>query len=113
MATVFWVFNRMSPNQLETLFQPIDAAIDIDARRGHVHVPGVFQMEAEPIRNPVTGAEARSRIDLPMGFEFRQAEVASGTTRTEGAIRLNANQATHAHFARLYMNGKGVIDHAA
>jgi len=113
MATVFWVFNKMSPNQLETLIQPIDAAIDIETRTGHVHVPGVFTLNAQPIRNPVTGAEARSRINLPKGFEFRQAEVASGTTTTQGAISLTHNQNSHAHFARLYMTGKGVIDHAA
>lgn len=113
MATVFWVFNKMSPNQLETLVAPIDAVIDLEARTGHVHVPGVFQLDAQPIRNPVTGAEARSRINLPFGFEFRQAEMASGTTRTEGAISLQKNQGTHAHFCRVYMNGQGVIDHAA
>ena len=113
MATVFWVYNKMSPNQLETLFKPIDAVIDLEARTGHVHVPGVFQLDAQPIRNPVTGAETRSRINLPRGFEFRQAEVASGTTKTQGAVSLKANQATHAHFCRIYMNGKGVIDHAA
>ena len=113
MATVFWVYNKMSPNQLETLIAPIDAAIDIEKRTGHIHVPGVFRLDAQPIRNPVTGAEARSRINLPRGFEFRQAEVASGTTVTEGAIALRHNQASHAHFCRIYMNGKGVIDHAA
>lgn len=113
MATVFWVFNKMSPNQLETLVKPIDAVIDIEARTGHVHVPGVFRLDAEPIRNPVSGAKARSRINLPHGFEFRQAEVASGTTTTEGAISLTENQASHAHFCRVYMNGKGVIEHAA
>ncbi len=112
MATVFWVYNRMSPNQLETLFQPIDADIDVNARTGHVHVPGVFRLDAEPIRNPVTGAEARPRINLPRGFEFRQAEVASGTTTTQGAISLTANTGSHAHFCRIYMNGKGVIEHA-
>lgn len=113
MATVFWVYNKMSPNQLETLIKPIDVAIDIEKRTGHVHVPGVFQTDVQPIRNPVSGAEARSRINLPRGFEFRQAEVASGTTATQGAISLTHNQASHAHLCRIYMNGKGVIEHAA
>jgi len=113
MATVFWVFNKMSPTQLETLVAPIDATIDIEARTGHVHVPGVFTLDAKPIRNPVTGAEARSRINLPHGFECRQAEVASGTTTTQGAIALRHSHGTHAHFCRVLMNGKGVIDNAA
>ena len=113
MATVFWVYTKMSPNKLETLYRPIDAAIDIEKRTGHVRIAGEFDMEASPIRHPVSGAEARSRINLPRGFEFRQAEVASGTTKTYGAIKLNRNIASHAHFCRVYMNGKGVIDHAA
>jgi hypothetical protein len=113
MATSFWVFSMMSPNKLETLVKPIDAVIDMDKRTGHVHVPGVFRLDASPIRNPVTGAEARARINLPNGFEFRQAEVASGTTSTQGAISITKNQGTHAYFCRIYMNGKGVIDHAA
>jgi hypothetical protein len=113
MATHFWVFSMMSPNRLETLVRPIDIAIDLEGRTGHVRVPGAFDLTAEPIRNPVTGAEHRVRINLPHGFEYRQAEVASGTTTTSGAISLTRNRGTHAHFCRVYMNGKGVIEHAA
>ena len=113
MATIFWVLNKMSPNHLETLVKPIDAVIDLESRTGHVRVPGVFDLEAGPIRNPVTGAEHRARINLPHGFEYRQAEMARGTTKTSGAISLTRNVDTHAHICRLYMNGQGVIDHAA
>lgn len=113
MATMFWVFDRMAPNRLDTLSAPIDLAIDLEGRTGHVNIPGVFNLEAEPIRNPVTGAEHRVRINLPHGFEYRQAEMASGTTSTTGAISLNNNKGTHAHICRIYMTGQGVIDHAA
>ncbi|MEO6299240.1 MAG: DUF1326 domain-containing protein [Paracoccaceae bacterium] len=113
MATAFWVFNLMSPNKLETLVAPISMAANPETRKGYVHVPGVFELDAEPIRNPVTGDEHRARIDLPHGFEFRRAEMASGTTTTHGAVSLTANKGTHSHICRLYMNGQGVIDHAA
>ena len=109
MATFFWVFDKMSPNRLETLVKPIDVAIDVDGRKGHVRVPGVFDLEAMPIRNPVTGAEHRARIDLPMGFEYRVAEVASGTTTTSGAISLKKNSGTHSHLCRTRMTGQGVM----
>ena len=112
MATMFWVFSKMSPNRLETLVRPIDLSIDVDARKGHVVVEDVFALKAQPIRNPVTGAEHRARINLPHGFEYRQAEVASGTTQTQGAISLTKNTDTHAHFCRILMTGQGVIDHA-
>jgi len=113
MATAFWVFNKMSPNRLETLYCPIDVKIDVGERTGRVHVPGLLEITAEPIRNPVTGAPHRARINLPFGFEYRQAEVASGTTKATGAIDLPSNRGTHSHIARIYMNNHGVIDHAA
>lgn len=113
MATMWWVFSMMSPNKLETLFLPVEISADPEARRGKVRVAGVFEIEAEPIRNPVTGAEHRARIDLPNGFEFTQAEVANGRTTTEGAISLKNNTDTHAHFARLRLSHKGVFDRAA
>jgi hypothetical protein len=113
MATAFWVFNKMAPNRLQTLVKPIEVEINPDARTGHVNVPGVFTLEAEPIRNPVTGAEHRARINLPQGFEYRVAEMASGTTRTSGEIVLENNNGTHAHICRILMNGQGVIEHAA
>lgn len=113
MATFLWIFDKMAPNRLETLFKPIDIAVDAEGRTGHVRVKDLFELSAEPIRNPVTGAPHRARINLPHGFEYRQAEVASGTTRSMGAIELTKNKGTHAHIARIYMNGQGVIDHAA
>jgi len=113
MATIFWVFDKMAPNKLETLSKPIDIVADLEARKGHVRVAGVFELEADPIRNPVTGDEHRARINLPHGFEYRVAEVAVGTTKTFGAISLKDNKGTHAHFCRVYMNGDGVINHAA
>jgi len=68
-------------------------------------------MEAtgEPIRNPVTGAEHRARIDLPHGFEFRIAEVGSGTTRATGAIKLDLKN-NYGQFAHLHLTNKGVVE---
>jgi len=110
MATMFWVFSKMAPNKLETLYLPIEISIDVDARLGKVRVPGVLELEAEPIRNPVTGAQHRARINLPNGFEFTQAEAASGRTKTQGAISLSKNNNTHAHLARLKLGHTGVFD---
>ena len=78
MATMWWVFSAMSPNKLETLYKPIEFEMDMETRRGRIRVPGVFETNASPITNPVTGAEHRARIKLPHGFEFRVAEIAEG-----------------------------------
>ena len=64
MATIFWVINAMTTINHETLYKPITVEGDMEARKGRVLVGDVFELEAEPIKNPVTGAEHRARIDL-------------------------------------------------
>lgn len=109
MATMWWVFSAMSPNKLEPIFEAIVLEIDVDARRAKFVVPGVIESIGEPIRNPVTGLEHRVRIDLPQGFEYRLAEVGSGSTRTKGKINLDLTN-TYGQFARLHLSNKGVVD---
>ena len=109
MATMWWVFSAMSPNKLEPLFVPIHFEVDVEKRRARLEIPGLVEAVGEPIRNPVTGAEHRVRIDLPDGFEYRIAEIGSGTTRATGAITL-ALKDSYAQFAHLHLSNKGVVD---
>jgi len=78
------VFNAMSPNKLPPLFARIDLEVDVDARTARLEVPGVITSKGEPIRNPVSGAEHRVRIDFPQSFEFKLAEIGSGSSKTTG-----------------------------
>lgn len=82
MATMWAVFATTITDFLDPLVRPINVAIDVDAREARVSIPDVYTAAAEPIRNPVTGAAHRARIDLPNGFEYRLAEMASGSTKT-------------------------------
>ncbi len=109
MATFWWVFSAMSPNKLETLYKPIDVALDFEARTGSSKVMDVFETVFEPLTNPVTGADHRARINLPHGFEYHVAEVAKATTKTTGEIPLSDNIGTHAHLCELHMNNSGVL----
>lgn len=111
MATMWWVFSAMCSTQHEPLFKPIKLDIDVDGRRGHLVVSGVLESTGEPIRNPVTGAEHRVRIDLPNGFEYRLAEIGSGRTRATGKITLDLKD-TYAQFARIHLSDQGVVEHA-
>jgi hypothetical protein len=110
MATVWWVFSAMCPTKLETLFKPIDIEIDVGARRGRFSVTGIVDTVGEPIRNPVTGAEHRVRIDLPDGFEYRIAEIGSATTRATAAIGLPGLENSYAQFAHLHLSNRGVLN---
>lgn len=109
MATMWWVFSKMSPHKLETLYKPFTFEADIKSRTGKVTVQDVYEVTAEPIKNPVTGAEHRVRIDMIGGFGYRVAEIGSGTTKTEGAIDLPNNVKSYAQFNELHFNNDGLI----
>src|SRR5215831_16441758 len=111
MATIWWVFSAMCPNKLEPLFLPIEVEIDVEARRGHVRVPGILETTGEPIHSPVTGADHRVLIKMPEGVEFRIAEAGSGTTRSSGEIPLPDLENTHAQFAYIHFTNEGVADY--
>ncbi|MCP5086019.1 MAG: DUF1326 domain-containing protein [Rhodobacteraceae bacterium] len=110
MATVWFVYGKMSPNKHETLYKPISMNLNTEDRIGSAQVGDVFEIAAKPIPNIVSGAPHRIRINLPHGFEFSQAEAASGSTETTGGdMSLTRNRDTHAHFASLHMTGSGVV----
>jgi hypothetical protein len=102
------VFAATFTKVLPTVFKPIDLAINVAERTAHVRVPGVVDSTAGPIRNPVTGAAHRVRVTLPMGFEFTEAEFASGSSHTDGPVELHVHD-THAHLARIHWTTHGVV----
>lgn len=106
MATMWWIFNAMSPNKVPTVFSPIDFEVNVDARTAQLEVPGTITARGEPIRNPVTGAEHRVRIDFPQSFEFRLAEVGSGTAKTTGPIAIDLKDG-YGQFAHIHLSHKG------
>lgn len=108
-ATHFNVFDSTMSTALETLFVKIDFEVDVDKRVAKVEIPGIISSKGEPIKDDVSGAEHRVRIDLPNGFEYRLAEIGKGSTKTTGAIELDLKN-TYGQFCQLHMNGNGVID---
>ena len=109
MATMWWVFGAMSPNKHPALFQPIHFDVDVDARRARLDVPGLVSMVGAPIRNPVTGAEHRVRIDFPESFEFRIAEIGNGTSKTSGPVALDLKD-SYGQFAQIHLSDKGRLN---
>jgi hypothetical protein len=110
-ATMWWVFSAMCSTKHPPIFAPIELEIDIDGRRGHLLVKDVVESRGQPIRNPVTGAEHRARINLPNGFEYRIAEIASGRTKATGTINIDVAD-TYAQFARIHLGNDGVVEDA-
>lgn len=119
-ATHFYVFNSTVTRRLETLYAPIEMAIDIDARRAHTHIKELVESRGEPLLNPFSGKEDRRGIYLPGGFEYTFAEVGSGNSRVTAGLQLGLTN-SYGQFCWLHMNQDGVIrgktpafaDHAA
>jgi hypothetical protein len=108
MATMWWVYSAMAPNKLETLYKPIAFEVDVEKRTGRMSIPGVAEMSAEPIRNPVTGEEHRARIDLPHGFEYKIAEMGSASSSVKGQIAMELKN-SYGQFAELHLSDTGVV----
>jgi hypothetical protein len=111
-ATMFAVFATTLDTVFDPIFTTIEYDVDVDARRGKVRVEGVFELNGEPIRNPVSGQEHRARIDLPHGFEYEIAEIGSASGKSRGNLAIELKD-SYAQFARLHLNNKGIIRHRA
>lgn len=82
----------------EPIFAAIDFDVDIEARKGRLVVRDVTEGRGEPIKNPVTGAEHRARIDIPNGFEYSLAEIGRGWTTVSRPMQFKLND-SYAQFA--------------
>ncbi len=88
-GTLFQIFSVIAPNVLKPLFLPVTFTFDYEGRRGSIVIPGLVEAVTEPIKNPVTGAAHRALIRLPEGFEYREAECASGRAKGTGEIEFD------------------------
>jgi hypothetical protein len=108
-GTIVWnVFMSMITTVHDPIYADIDFEVDIDARTARLNVPGLIESTGEPIRNPVTGAEHRARINLPDGFEYTVAEMGSGTSTATGAVPMELSD-SYGQFAHLHLSTHGVI----
>lgn len=107
-STVFHVFASTISTMHEPQFVAIELQVDVASRLATVRVPGVLEATGEPIRNPVSGEAQRVRLVLPDGFEFSEAEMASGSFSTQNQVNIRS-QNGHGHFAHLHFTGHGVV----
>ena len=82
----FGIYGSMAPTRYDTVTAPIEFELDRESRVARVSIGEIAEVRVEPIRNPVTGIEHRARIDLPNGFEYRQAEMGN-TVSVKIALR--------------------------
>ncbi len=108
-TTLFNIYGSTIETELDPVFAPIEFACDLEARTGRVVVPGVMAFELEPIRNPVTGLPLRAIVRLPEGFEYREAEMASGRFTGEDPLAASYRDC-YACLTHVAYGPYGVID---
>jgi hypothetical protein len=106
--TIWNVFAATFSTLHDPVFENIDIDVDVEARTGKVRAGGLVEMTGEPIRNPVTGAEHRARIDLEDGFEYSVAEMGSASGTAKGPIVL-AFKDSYGQFAHIHLGNNGIV----
>lgn len=89
MATHWQVFRAMCDTVHRTIAVPISFEADIEGRTASVTAGDLLESAGRPIHTPYGGGAHRVRIELPGGIEFRSAEIGSGSTRADAAIKLD------------------------
>lgn len=79
-GTFFEIFASICPDVHEPLVTSIEIESDREKRIATIRLGDVASASIEPITSPATGEEHRVRIDLPNGFEYKQAEIGNTVT---------------------------------
>jgi hypothetical protein len=99
-GTMFEIFASVVSKTLDPIYVPIQFESDRVKRVARLTVPGLGEFRAEPIKNPVTGEEHRARIQLPDGFEYKEAEMANCVeNRATLGDKTISNRNSYAQFA--------------
>jgi hypothetical protein len=101
-GTYFEIFASVLSEDREPIVALIALEVDREARRASFSIGGLGESRVEPIVNPdISEDEHRVRIDLPNGFEYKQAEIGDSVAwRVESGDPLSF---THEHtYAQMY-----------
>lgn len=107
-SSMLQVFSTTMSKMLDPVYKPIELSVNINRRTARLSVPGLVTALVEPIKNPITGAEHHAAIELPQGFEYTKAEIASGTVHATGTVPLDLEK-SHSHLAMLHLTQNGVV----
>lgn len=109
-GTYFHIFATVAPHFQPAIAAEIEFDWDQQARHARLVIQNVVDARVEPIRNPMTQLEQRAQVALPGGFEYKQAEFASGVTRTQAQAAIDLDlKGTHAHLYHVAWNAEGVV----
>jgi hypothetical protein len=88
-GTFFQIISMIVSDIRTPQFLPIEFAFDLESRTARMVAPEMFETTSAPIKNPVTGDPHRILVNIPNGFEYREAEIADAATRGTGEIKFD------------------------
>ena len=108
----FFVFASLCNEFLDTLYLPIEYAIDIEKRTATLNVPGLIQGSGEPLINVFNGEPFHIALARPSGsFEFTYAEIGAGTAQVTGEMSMDL-QGTYAQYCVHHYDQDGLVNAA-
>ena len=110
-ATVFFVYNSTMSTVLETLYAPIELAIDVDQRTVSMTIDGLVESRGDarssaPPGEP--GLPPRIQLSTPEGPRIPIAEMGNGNTTARAGIDLDFKD-SYCQFNVMHLNQDGLI----
>lgn len=107
MATSFYMYHSMMSKIHDPLIEDIKISVDMDSRKCLLEAGDIIRTSIEPIVNPISKEELKAKIVLPDGIEFKESEMASGTTNGLGAFK-SIFKNSYSGIAELNVTNKGI-----
>ena len=105
----FSVFNSVCSEVLEPLYEPIEIAVDIEARTAVLRVPNVIESVGVPAINAFNGDPFHIAIARTSGsFEYTYAELGLGTSTVSGDMEMQLDE-SYGQFCTIHYNQEGLV----
>jgi hypothetical protein len=106
---LFEIFAAIVPTVHGPHFAAIDWDFDKEARRARVAVDGKMETISEALTVPATDDEQRIRVQMPNGFEYKEAEVAlTKVLKSDGEVKLDWEN-THSSLALVEHTNEALV----
>lgn len=90
-------------------FVPIEWEFDQQSRRARVAVPDQLETTSEPLTIPATDDQQQIRVQMPGGFEYKEAEVAlAAMLSSSGKIKYDW-KGTHSSLAQVEHTNEALV----
>ena len=107
-ANMFNVLNSLMVDVKETLYVPITAEIDVDAREATVRVDGLVESTGSPIMNEFINEPHDIAIAISNGMEYETANIGRGRSKAAAGLEIELDD-SYGQFCIYHYDQDGLI----